>query len=273
VLQLWDQDVIKWNEVVGDAQIDLYRWFLKAYHEKRAINIFKDVNEAIARKQSSMQPDGSRESSQDAELLPEARSGLPEDATLLVDTKQTQTMTMQHAAEIKGPEKKGHQHVQTAEKDAQYFVKQLKELVGLGEIDESARWVKMTYHDARANRVVARGSLAISIEILPLEETELRPAGHGRSEPNANPYLPPTTGRMTFSYNPLALCSVSAQSIYYRILITRHAGSSGSQARLPGILLPLLHNCTGCDRAWRRILYFILHTTGITWTGAIIITT
>ena len=33
------------------------------------------------------------------------------------------------------------------------------------------------------------------------------PAGHGRSAPNSNPYLPPTTGRMAFSYNPLALCS------------------------------------------------------------------
>lgn len=212
-MQLWDQDIIKWNQVVGDAQIDLYRWFLKAYHEKRAINIFKDIHEAIARKQSSMQPHRSRvsESPHAVELLPTSLPSPPEDETSLLDTNQTR---MKQATEVdgagdssKGRDQTRLREFQTAEKDAQYFVKQLKELVGLGEIDESARWIKMTYHDARTNRVVARGSLAISIEILPQDEMELRPAGYGRSEPNANPYLPPTTGRMTFSYNPLALCS------------------------------------------------------------------
>ena len=49
--------------------------------------------------------------------------------------------------------------------------------------------------------------MAVTIEILPPGEAEDRPAGHGRSTPNANPYLPPTSGRMSFSYNPLALCS------------------------------------------------------------------
>ena len=38
-------------------------------------------------------------------------------------------------------------------------------------------------------------------------EAEDRPAGQGRSEPNANPFLPPTTGRMSLSYNPLAIVS------------------------------------------------------------------
>ena len=65
----------------------------------------------------------------------------------------------------------------------------------------------MTYTDRKRNRVAKRGSLAITIEILPEDEIENRPAGHGRTEPNANPYLPPTTGRLSFSYNPLALCS------------------------------------------------------------------
>jgi len=211
VVQLWDQDIIKWNEVVGDAQIDLYRWFLKAYHEKRAINIFKDINEAIARKQSLRSGEDSNQATESNVTSQVAESPLSlslvesaEDETALLDTNQTKGAVMgsNHLQDHTG-----HRKYQTAEKDAQYFVKQLKELVGLGEIDESTRWIKMTYHDVRTNRLTSRGSLAISIEILPDEEVELRPAGHGRSEPNANPYLPPTTGRMTFSYNPLALCS------------------------------------------------------------------
>ena len=51
MLQLWDQDVIKWNEVIGDTQVDLYRWFLKAYHEQRVVNVFKEVKDAISRQQ------------------------------------------------------------------------------------------------------------------------------------------------------------------------------------------------------------------------------
>ena len=39
-------------------------------------------------------------------------------------------------------------------KDAAYFVKQLKEMVGLGEIDESAEWINITYHDRRRSRVL-----------------------------------------------------------------------------------------------------------------------
>ena len=48
-------------------------------------------------------------------------------------------------------------------KDAAYFVKQLKEMVGLGEIDESAEWINIMYHDRRRSRVLPRGSLALSV--------------------------------------------------------------------------------------------------------------
>jgi hypothetical protein len=41
-----------------------------------------------------------------------------------------------------------------------------------------------------------QGDVLISIEILPKEVADATPAGLGRSEPNANPYLPPPVGRM-----------------------------------------------------------------------------
>ena len=48
-------------------------------------------------------------------------------------------------------------------KDAAYFVKQVKEMVGLGEIDGSAEWINITYHDRRRSKVLPRGSLALSV--------------------------------------------------------------------------------------------------------------
>ena len=41
---------------------------------------------------------------------------------------------------------------------------------------------------------------------MPGDEAEARPVGYGRTEPNTDPYLPPTTGRLSFSYNPFAIC-------------------------------------------------------------------
>lgn len=40
---------------------------------------------------------------------------------------------------------------------------QVKEMVGLGEIDESAEWINITYHDRRRSKVLPRGSLALSV--------------------------------------------------------------------------------------------------------------
>ena len=34
---------------------------------------------------------------------------------------------------------------------------------------------------------------------------DAKPAGFGRNDPNANPYLPPPTGRMKFSLNPFVM--------------------------------------------------------------------
>jgi hypothetical protein len=209
VVQLWDQDIIKWNEVVGETQVDLYQWFLKAYHEKRALSVYTEINQAI-----SLMTDQGPSISNRASTKPQMKSG----STTQGNTRQSQihmdiinekttpldkSGTLDHlgSTTLSGP------YGSSAEKDAAYFVKQLKEFVGLGDIDQSAQWIKLTYHDRRANRVVYRGSLAISIEIIPKEEVELRPAGHGRTDPNANPYLPPTTGRVILPHNPLALCS------------------------------------------------------------------
>lgn len=255
-IQLWDQDIIKWNDVIGDAQIDLYRWFLKAYHEKRSVNIFKIINDAKEKKRNEelglaneedletdeedddYEEDDEEEGGDDEEKADEVKQdGEAETVEQLIEGGDDYNIDKRGDEVEEGDEKgdkesepllpvKGKKRANkkkkdkdddeaeqrpdpndVAEKDAQYFVKQLKELVGLGDIDETASWVPLTYLDRKRKKVHRRGRVALTIEILPEEETEIRPAGHGRSEPNSNPYLPPTTGRMSFSYNPFYLCS------------------------------------------------------------------
>ncbi|KAH8094261.1 hypothetical protein JL720_4254 [Aureococcus anophagefferens] len=179
-IQLWDQDIIKWNDVIGECQVDLYRWFLKAYHEKRSVNAKEEKPEG---------DEAEKEEGEEKPLLDEAKK--KEDKDEKEDDDKDD----------------GPKPVDAGDKDAAYFVKQFKDFIGLGEIDDTAQWIKMTINDRKRKRLLTRGSLAITIEILPEDEAGDRPAGHGRTEPNANPYLPPTTGRMSFSYNPLAICS------------------------------------------------------------------
>ena len=61
--------------------------------------------------------------------------------------------------------------------DAAFFVKQLKEFVGLGEIDDTAQWVPLIHNDVKRKTIRRRGAVAITVEILPPGEAEDRPAG------------------------------------------------------------------------------------------------
>ena len=49
-----------------------------------------------------------------------------------------------------------------------------------------------------------RGEVFLSMELLPRKAALAKPAGFGRSEPNANPHLPPPVGRIKWlkMFNP-----------------------------------------------------------------------
>lgn len=42
-IQLWDKDIIKWNDVIGEAQLDLYKWIRRAYDENRIVSPFSEL--------------------------------------------------------------------------------------------------------------------------------------------------------------------------------------------------------------------------------------
>ncbi|KAJ8599790.1 hypothetical protein CTAYLR_004010 [Chrysophaeum taylorii] len=227
-VQLWDQDIIKWNDVIGEAQIDLYRWFLKAYRDQRSVQVFKVINDAIKKKKN----DEMGVANEEDLLLDEEEEEEEEDddddddvENPLLDNAAGEEADIEEGGAAPPPEdpppkkkkKKSEEQppeqqqqqppskAEAEEKDAAFLVKQLKDLVGLGDLDETAQWIRMTYHDKKRNRVYSRGSVAISIEILPKEEAELRPAGFGISAPNQNPVLPPRSGRLSFTLNPFVM--------------------------------------------------------------------
>lgn len=42
-IQLWDKDVLKWNDILGEAQLDLYKWIRRAYENNRVVSPFLEL--------------------------------------------------------------------------------------------------------------------------------------------------------------------------------------------------------------------------------------
>ena len=49
------------------------------------------------------------------------------------------------------------------------------------------------------------GKVRVGLNITPSELALANPVGHGRTEPNHSPFLPPPVGRISFSLNPFTM--------------------------------------------------------------------
>jgi hypothetical protein len=80
--------------------------------------------------------------------------------------------------------------------EAAEFVNSLKEMSGLfPELDPpNSTWLKLMRKDD-SGKPQPMGKVCISIELVPQEEADIDPVGHGRSDPNHSPYCPPPVGR------------------------------------------------------------------------------
>jgi hypothetical protein len=54
-------------------------------------------------------------------------------------------------------------------------------------------------------KVEKTGKVRMQVDIYPKSMAVMNKVGDGRSEPNANPFLPPPIGRISFSLNPLKM--------------------------------------------------------------------
>ena len=179
-VQLWDKDIIKWNDIIGQSQLDLYRWLLKAYRENRSVNVFKEINDAIERKKqeemglatgSDLEDDSDDDGSAttaapattrrrrrrrrrekpvggdgdggDARPPPRTAARRPGGRRRGAAGRRRAARRRRRRKGKKGddddddePEEKVATQDEMAEKDAEFFVKQLKNLMGL-PLDES----------------------------------------------------------------------------------------------------------------------------------------
>jgi hypothetical protein len=87
--------------------------------------------------------------------------------------------------------------------DTQAALNTMLSALGLGgPLADDAQWLQLHKVDAKTRRRKPRGKIALSVAIVPLAECASKPAGVGRTEPNANPHLPPPPGRLKLSFHP-----------------------------------------------------------------------
>jgi hypothetical protein len=70
--------------------------------------------------------------------------------------------------------------------------------------DDNSFWVPMTSKNDKGE-FENNGFVRVQIEIVPADHADTNKVGAAREEPNANPFLPPPVGRLSFSLNPIKM--------------------------------------------------------------------
>ncbi|KAG7387141.1 hypothetical protein PHYPSEUDO_014661 [Phytophthora pseudosyringae] len=212
-IQLWDKDVMKWNDVLGEAQLDLYKWLRRSYETNTSVAPFLELKR-LARQ--SILPGGEPsdkedddESSED-ERVTAVKLTPREDNALLGDKKSARKKREQPDGPSQTPSLADRKLAKRLkdEADAEAAINGLLDFMGLGRLPDDAEWIPIYFTDREAAVSMEMGRIGISVQIVPEEEAQASPVGKGQNAPNVNPYLPPAVGRMRLRANPIAMFKV-----------------------------------------------------------------
>jgi len=70
--------------------------------------------------------------------------------------------------------------------------------------DDDSFWVDMISKDDNG-KIENTGKVRIRVDIYPVDHAAMNKVGEARNEPNANPFLTPPFGRLSFSFNPFKM--------------------------------------------------------------------
>ncbi|ETW06932.1 hypothetical protein H310_03043 [Aphanomyces invadans] len=223
-IQLWDKDLAKWNDLIGEAQLDLYKWIYKSFHERRTVRPFKEQN---AGKGGYMGENGGEAVMEDEEDDDDGGDNGPdlennEQHTPLLDGDHKAKKKTKLGGKIKHnldkvlkkvkrskdtltPEERQRRRAEKESNEKDEAFQSILDMLGMGRLSDDSEWLEMRYTNREAGISESMGRLGVCIHIVPEVEFLATPVGSGRDEPNINPYLPPTVGRIRFSANPFSM--------------------------------------------------------------------
>ncbi|OQS05760.1 dysferlin [Thraustotheca clavata] len=226
-IQLWEKDLLKWQDIIGGTELDLYRWFQIAYYENRTVMPFKEmkhasrildgeINDEEEEEEESDEEDGRvvdlekneakvpllKEKSKPPTKLDKLKSVMPRRNKVPNKTKTQKSGEKSSAnnAQLKAAKKAAKE-----QNEAKEAIGSFMDFIGLGRLPDDSEWLTMRFNNREEGISEEMGKIAVGIHIVTEAEFTATPVGNGRDEPNINPYLPPTVGRIKLSANPFSL--------------------------------------------------------------------
>ncbi|OWZ19250.1 Dysferlin [Phytophthora megakarya] len=227
-IQLWDKDIVKWNDVLGEAQLDLYKWLRRAYETNRSVAPFLELKRLALQYSipgyydtQNDEIEGANDNSGDEmdpnDVLSENENDTsitfsPREDNALLDKGPTKSSSRKRPRfsrlKKQGEPTLAERKAQKDEADAEAALNGLLDFMGLGRLPDDAEWIPIFFTDREAAVSMEMGRIGISVQIVPEDEALASPVGKGQNSPNLNPYLPPPVGRMRVSANPIAMLKV-----------------------------------------------------------------
>jgi len=202
-LQLWDRDLLKYNDSIGEVVVPLGPLFGRAYRERaRAASSAAAI---AAGATSNVALASSDEDSSDVESGLRARSihgsGLTQHRAPPSYTGAALTgLHLESDPSIRPP----------SERSLRAIISRLWSEAGPPAEGVGGKlprvWLPVLAKSGVSGASDVTGYVQISVELVPEEVADAHPVGLGRSEPNAMPELPPPAGRFHLSLNPIANC-------------------------------------------------------------------
>lgn len=79
---------------------------------------------------------------------------------------------------------------------------------------------------------VQQGSVLVRFDIVEMSRAKNNPVGKGRTEPNHSPYLPPPTGRISWSLNPFKMIVNSSFRFNFYVYRINLLGLNGEESSI-----------------------------------------
>lgn len=239
VVELWDRDIIGSNDSLGNFTFPLNDWLKKCYIEQRSIKPFElitikqqgDDEEPQAITAGDDEEEEKEEGDGEGEVTNPLNDGPPSLQPMLIDDDQYADDGVEVEDEFQMNELKsegsseeeddGDENTALLGKDGdddgvvvkrkkkkekpENIVNMLKAAAGLPVDRDDGHWFDMLTTDVESGQTSLNGQVMITVELIPKEQADASMVGHGRSEPNTNPNLPPPMGRLSIGLDP---CSI-----------------------------------------------------------------
>jgi len=173
-IQLWDRDIIKWNDVIGEGMEDLGKHFKKAFRKKQPLTLYTPKR-SQAKKEGILKKTPSAQTTVHQPLNDEEEGNIEEEVT------------------------------EDATDESTELISSIKSIAGLEDNPMNSKWMTLEKTDHNKGTKTQMGKVCFSVSIYPKDLADKQPVGHGRSAPNINPYCPPPVGRLKFSLNPFSM--------------------------------------------------------------------